>query len=145
MTQPIKETMILVLADIAGFNKACHSKPDSEVFRILDCFYCEVDHTVRKAGGRIVKTMGDAVFVIFPAKNSKPAIAAIAALKENAKAALEQCNAPCRVRIHAHIGSVAAGPMGADNRYDVIGTAVNELFCMPWDGPELSDKFKRVV
>lgn len=145
MAQPTEKTMILALTDIAGFNKVCSTKSDSDVFRLLDRFYCDVDHAVREVGGRIVKTMGDAVFIVFPAENPKRAIASITALKGNSKAVLEACDPHCRVRIHAHVGSVAAGSMGIDNYYDVIGAAVNELFCMPWDGPELSDGLRALV
>ena len=67
MKQPTEAEMLLAVADIAGFAKACRGKSDRETFDMLDRFY------------------------------------------------------------------------------ELVGKSVNELFLMPWDGPELSADLRRVV
>ena len=145
MKTPTESVMVLAVADIAGFARACRGKSDAETFAMLDRFYRLVGKTVPKAGGTVVKLMGDCAFVVFPGNKAREAVGALQDLKAGAGDMWAAFGSACRLRVHAHIGRVASGRIGPDRRFDVVGKSVNELFMMPWDGPEWSEAMRKVA
>lgn len=148
ITEPTECKVIVATADIAGFAKVCRNRPEQEVFKMLDEFYKLVGHVVHEAEGKPVKFMGDCALMIFPADKASEAIVALRDLQTKVQGIWSDFHATCRVRIDAHVGSVACGPLGTagDKRFDVIGNTVNELFLMPH--PEdfnLSEELKKIV
>ncbi len=144
MKKPTEGEMVLAVADVAGFTKACQGKSEVEVFATLDQFYGVVDKLVSAAGGTVVKFMGDSAFVVFPVGKAKEALAALQDLKSTTSDLWVGFGAACHLRVHAHVGRVASGPLGAEQRFDVVGRAVNDLFRMPWDGPECSEALRKI-
>jgi adenylate cyclase len=137
--------MVVGLADIAGFAKACKSKSDLETFSMLNTFYDLVGNIIRNADGTVVKFMGDSALVLFPEDKAKQAVDSLRELSFEAARIWAEFDERCKVRIKAHVGSVVIGLIGPDQRLDVIGNTLNQLFLMPWDGPELSDELKQLV
>ncbi len=142
MRKPTEGEMVLAVVEVAGFAKACHGKSDVEIFEILDRFYHLVGTVVSGAGGTVVKFMGDCAFVVFPGNKARQAVAVLRELKAAGDGLWGAVDPACRTRMHAHIGHVASGPMGLDQRFEVVGRNVNDLFLMPWDGPELSEALR---
>ncbi len=145
MTAPQESRMVVGLADIAGFAKACESKSDVETFEMLNQLYMLVGNVIHKAGGSVVKFMGDSALVVFPESDAKQGVAALRELASSSSDVCASFDRTCTVRIKAHVGSVVSGPMGPDNRFDVIGNTLNQLFLMPWDGPDASAELKSLV
>ncbi len=145
MTEPKECRMVVGIADIAGFAKACESKTDLETFTMLATFYSFVGNVVGKADGTVIKFMGDSALVVFPEDKDRQAVASLQELTSTTDGAWSEFGEKCTVRTKAHVGSVALGPMGPDNRLDVIGNTLNQLFRMPWNGPELSDELKQLM
>jgi class 3 adenylate cyclase len=137
--------MVVGLADIAGFAKACKGKSDLETFSMLNTFYDLVSNIIRKGDGTVVKFMGDSALVLFPEDKAKQAVDSLRELSIAAARIWAEFNEKCTVRIKAHVGSVVIGLMGPDQRLDVIGNTLNQMFLMPWDGPELSAELKQLV
>ncbi len=138
MKKPRVATVVLAVADVAGFTKACRGRSNVEAFEMLDRFYRHAVAAVAPAQGRVVKFIGDAVLIIFPESRAVQAVTALQDLRDTVQDLWSEFDAGCSVRIHAHLGSVACGPLGPDQHFDVIGAAVNDLFRMPSDGPEIS-------
>ena len=147
MTEPKESTMVVALADIAGFDQASRSKSNHEVFKMLDEFYELVGKVVNSGGGRVVKFMGDCALIIFPEDQSKQAVASLHDLQAKTETILSEFDSTCKVRINAHIGSVLCGPVGTsdDKRFDVFGAPVSDLFRMPSQEFGLSDQLKQLV
>jgi adenylate cyclase len=145
MNEPQESRMVIGLADITGFASACQNKTDIDTFNMLNQFYALVGDVVRKAGGTVVKFMGDSALVIFPESEAKQAVTALRELASSSSGVWSDFDRTCTVRIKAHVGSVVSGHMGPDNRFDVIGNALNQLFLMPWKGPDVSDELKSLM
>jgi adenylate cyclase len=145
MCEPTECRMVVATADIAGFCKACQGKSDLDTFRMLDEFCHLVDGLTTDAGGRVLKFMGDAALMVYPEENAAAAVASLASLRSEAQAIWTDFDETCVVRTKAHVGSVVCGPMGPAKRFDAIGNTLNELFRMPWDGPELSVALSQLV
>jgi adenylate cyclase len=146
MNGPEQKTLVIALADVAGFAKACQGRSDLETFQMLDRFYGLVGTVVGQAGGTVVKFMGDCALVVFPQDRAQAAVAALRELRAKAGPIWSEFGAACTLRIKAHIGSVACGPIGPDGRFDVVGRAVNDLFLMRGHGDEeFSEDLKRVL
>jgi class 3 adenylate cyclase len=146
MEAPVQETLIIATADVAGFAKACRGRSDVEVFRMLDRVYGLVGTVIGQAGGTVVKFIGDCALVVFPQDKPDAAVAALRELRAEAQPLWSDFGAPCAVRVKAHIGPVACGPIGPDRRFDVVGKSVNDLFLMKGNATEeFSEDLKRVL
>jgi adenylate cyclase len=126
--EPTDCQVVVALVDLAGFRQTCDGRSDRGIFLLLDRLYHTVAAEVRPAGGLVVKFMGDAVLVVFPAAQAKPAVATLRALIPGCGDLWADHGLPCELRIKAHTGPACCGPLGPAQRFDVIGHTVNELF-----------------
>ncbi|MBN2451593.1 MAG: hypothetical protein JXR77_14490 [Lentisphaeria bacterium] len=136
--EPRECRLVLALADIARFRRAAEGRPDREVFAFLDAFYRLAADHVARAGGKVVKAMGDGVLMVFSPDRAQEAVTELHALQHDAIGLWGKQGPPCEVMLKLHLGDVVAGPMQPEGRFDVIGRAVCDLFCMPAQGPHLS-------
>jgi adenylate cyclase len=133
ITTPAEHRMVLAVADMEGFVKLSRAMSDARLFEILDGFYEQFQPPVEAAGGRIVKFMGDAALLCFPADRAAEAVEALHQVQARTQAWLQEQGAPFPVHVRAHVGTVVCGPMGTpdDKRFDIIGRPVMELFRLP--------------
>ena len=77
--------------------------------------------------------MGDGVLVVFPLPRAKDAVDALRLLQSAATTLWSQFDARCRVQVRVGAGRLASGVMGPPGaeRFDVYGTALNDLFKAP--------------
>ena len=129
---------VILVCDLRDFTQLSETLPKEALLDLLkDYFACMVE-PVGKAGGEVLKFLGDGMLAIFrldddEARDAAAARALIAALE--AEAALARTNEqrvaagkPAALTgIALHVGSVIFGNIGADDRLDftVIGPAVN--------------------
>jgi adenylate cyclase len=117
--------LVLFTADLAGSTRACAQMTPLEVAGFLGDWYRSIDAVIGKHGGRVVKYMGDGCLATFPPDGGAGAVAAAMELREHRAAGQE-----LGVGVRIHVGTVAEGEVGADRRYDIFGSAVNDLFRM---------------
>ncbi len=144
-SEPTQHRMVVATADIAGFCKACQGKSDLDTFRMLDKFYHLVDGLTSDAGGKVLNFMGDAALMVYPEDNAKEAFSSLESLKSEAQAIWAEFDETRVVRTKAYVGSVICGPTGPEKRFDAIGNTLNELFRMPWDGPDISNEPRKFL
>lgn len=144
-TESIACRMVVAGVDVTGFAQVCEGRPDIEIFDTLHEYYECVGKVVSGAGGRIVKFIGDAVLIVFPEQQAVLAASILTDLKQVVQPIWSRVDDGCRVRMKAHIGTVVCGPIGPDTTFDVIGKVVNELFQMPWEGPDLSADLEKAI
>lgn len=129
---------VIWYCDLRGFTALSDATPADEVVRILDLYFDAMATPIDRAGGEVLKFVGDAVLSIFPIGDGGPAEAckdALAATREARRniAAINRDRVaagvdPLGYGMAMHVGEVMYGNVGALNRLDftVIGPPVNE-------------------
>jgi adenylate cyclase len=120
----------LMICDLRGFTALSNRLPGARVLELLNAYFDRVVPAIDRAGGEVIKFMGDAVLAFFHGVN--PAASATAALN-GALAALDGLgrftapDAELNTGIALHYGEVGYGNIGSGQRLDftVIGPDVN--------------------
>ena len=106
----------------------------------LQAYYAIAAEAATSAAGRFVKGMGDSVLLCFPLDEAGAAVTALHQLQERATMLWRQLDEDCYVQVKGRIGSVLTGELGppGEERFDVVGDAVNQLFKAPWQDFDVS-------
>ena len=107
---------------------------------MVDQLYERLHAAVSRAGGRVVKFIGDAMLAVFEPAQADAAVAALLEEKRAVDAWFQGRKIDCRLHVKVHLGKVVAGPFGGrgDKRFDVIGKEVNACARLPNPGFVLS-------
>jgi adenylate cyclase len=129
---------VLWSSDLRGFTQLSDHLPGERVIAILNELFDLQAHAIAGHGGEILKFVGDGLLAIFPVANpddapraARNALAAaheaLAALSARVALESEAREAPLKIVIALHYGTVIYGNIGAADRLDftVIGPAVN--------------------
>ncbi len=130
---------VLWTCDLRNFTEISERYPMEELIRLLNLYFEVMGEPVVKAGGEILKFVGDAILAIFPIKDETDGVAkACAAAITATEAALTGIAGvsdglkrgtpiPLKAGVALHIGDVMYGNVGTSDRLDftVIGPAVN--------------------
>jgi class 3 adenylate cyclase len=125
---PIVSELLVAFTGMAGFNKR-YVLPgqDLAVFKTVQDYFLWAGGLIQGRGGTVVKCMGDAMLLSFPAEEASAGVSALLALKTEGDAWLRQRDIPCHHQIKAHLGPVISGPVGVpgQERPDILGKTVN--------------------
>jgi adenylate cyclase len=126
---------IIWSSDLRGFTALSDHAPADEVIAILNELFDLQARTIARYGGEILKFIGDGLLAIFPVEHADQAAQAAADALRAAQETLDgvrarntrEPDAPLRMVIALHYGSVTYGNIGSAERLDftVIGPAVN--------------------
>ncbi|HWA27354.1 MAG TPA: adenylate/guanylate cyclase domain-containing protein [Lacunisphaera sp.] len=145
---PAVTEQVVAFADLSGYHRViCSRLSPEETFAFLGEYYATVQRALEGSAGKIVKFIGDAALIVFPAADAKPAVAALHNLKAAVDAFLAQSGHDSRLRVKAHVGQVAAGPIGSGEleRFDVCGLAVNQAALLADEEWNLSAELKAKI
>ncbi|MDD5089347.1 MAG: adenylate/guanylate cyclase domain-containing protein [Candidatus Wallbacteria bacterium] len=122
-----KCTLLIAFADLSSFLKHAAKCTDLELMAFLQSYYDFAGEIIEKAGGTVIKCIGDALLITFPESKADAGVKALIKLKIDGDKWLEKKKSPCRNNIKVHFGPVAVGEIGPDGgrRHDIIGNAVN--------------------
>ena len=121
------------LCDLRGFTSLADRLPLQQVVPVLDAYFEAMAAPVQRAGGEILKFIGDSILAVFPTEGD-----AASACRRAAATAAESLDAFAAVPsaaehglaagVAVNLGDVMYGNIGAPDRLDftVIGPAVNE-------------------
>jgi adenylate cyclase len=143
-TQHQTEELVFAIATVDGSTRAGRTHPDLEMAAVLSDYYGLAAETLSSSQGRIVKVIGDGILVVFPVQRAHDALAALHGFQSAATARWAEVDPGCRVQVKVGVGALATGPFGppGDERFDVYGNALNQLFKAPaadfFITPELS-------
>ncbi len=120
----------VMFTDLEGFTTFSETLPPTEVSRILISYFNETTRAIFDQDGTVIKFIGDAVMAVWgaPLPTQNPAErAVIAACKINEKEHQEIAGRKFRTRIGINTGTVLAGNLGSDTKFDytVIGDVIN--------------------
>lgn len=136
----VEVPLLIAFVDLTRFAAQCKRIDDRQIADALDAYYEHVAAAVHAGGGTVVKFIGDAALIVFPAGTVDRGVGVLLALKDSVDALMAQREWECRLTVKAHYGTVMTGPFGAagDKRYDVIGKAVNATARLDSAGVTLS-------
>ncbi|GMR08725.1 MAG: hypothetical protein BMS9Abin26_1732 [Gammaproteobacteria bacterium] len=121
----------ILFCDLRGFTSLSEKMPAEEVIFFLNAYFSEMTTIVSNNNGIINKFMGDAVLAIFGLdKDSNPiqdAVQASRDILDYAKTIHLTAQNDLGVGVGIHSGTVIAGTIGSEERYEYtfIGDAVN--------------------
>ncbi|MGR8933711.1 MAG: adenylate/guanylate cyclase domain-containing protein [Gammaproteobacteria bacterium] len=123
----------ILFCDLRGFSSLGESASAEEIILFLNVYFAEVSGVISKHEGIINKFMGDAVLAIFglESKGGNAVAQAVKAgleiIEQSANIYMPNAMQP-ETGVGIHFGSVAAGTIGSDERYEytVVGDAVNK-------------------
>jgi adenylate cyclase len=122
--------MLVAFSDLTLFAQWAGRVTPSEIFTLMDEMAEMVGEKVESSGGRVVKFIGDAALIVFPAEQAGPGILALREMQQAMEQWLGGKGLDCRLRLKVHFGPVVCGPFGTkdDKRFDVFGDTVNTTF-----------------
>ena len=133
---PDRLEAVLWSSDLSGFTRLADTEPQERVIDLLNAYAEVTVDAIGRAGGEVLKFMGDGLLAVFDRATVDDAPAAALGAAETALAAVETLGRArvdaglptTRLRIALHAGPVFYGNVGAPARLDftVIGPAVNE-------------------
>jgi class 3 adenylate cyclase len=131
---PHAEKLILALANVPESTKACADRGDAAMFATLQAYYVLAADAAAAAGGRFIKPIGSGVLLTFPPDRAATAIEVLRSFQQRGTALWREFDERCHVQVKVAAGSVMCGLLGApgEERFDVVGTALNALFKAPW-------------
>jgi adenylate cyclase len=131
------ETEVLVaFFDLTQFARFATSRTSREVFETLSAYFEFIGDVVAEGGGTVVKFIGDAGLLVYPAERVDTGVMSLRKLQEEGDAWLQRRGIPCRNVIKAHFGAVTCGPIGTrhEKSFEVYGETVNIAALLRSDG-----------
>ncbi|MBI3038337.1 adenylate/guanylate cyclase domain-containing protein [bacterium] len=124
---PTQEDVLVSFTDFTLYMKTTQELTAVEDFELMRGFFSLAGRIIEPAGGRLIKPMGDAAMIVFPAEKVDEGVKALIRVKEEADSYMQKRKFPCRLVVKAHFGPAALGPMGTDTWSipDVYGQTVN--------------------
>jgi class 3 adenylate cyclase len=125
---PTEISLLVAFTSLAGFNKRFVLPGDDQlVFDTMRDYYAWCGGLIQRRGGSVIKCIGDATLLAFPAEAASQAVAALKEIKVEGDAWLAHRGVPCHHLIKAHLGLVVMGLIGApgQERLDIYGKTVN--------------------
>lgn len=134
-------TLGVAFVDLARFARWAALWGDREVAGLLQGFYALAARHVEPAGGRIVKTIGDAVMLVFEPDRCRELVQALHTLAAEVVSGAEARGFHTRLDAKVHLGPVMEGTFGPPGleRYDVFGRTVHDTVRLRGEGIVLSE------
>jgi adenylate cyclase len=124
----VKEvTQGVAFFDFSRMAEWASSQEDERIADMFQEFYCLAAERIQKAGGRVVKFIGDAGLAVFPQEAGEQVVLALADLSKEARERAAAHGFDTYLNINVHFGTMLEGTFGPPGleRYDVLGKTVN--------------------
>jgi adenylate cyclase len=145
---PQQRDVLVAFSDLSAFTRVVQDLGEGEAFALMAEYYELVGDIVASGGGKVVKFIGDAALLVFPADGVDAGVLVLRALKEQGDQFFASRDKPCRHVIKVHFGPVCCGPIGTrdDKRFDLFGQAVNIAALLSSNGLALTPQvFRRLA
>jgi class 3 adenylate cyclase len=137
---PCEQELLVGFYDLKGFTRFIE---DTELAPLLDTmtgYFALTGRIVDEAGGRLLKTFGDAGMVAFPAHLADAGVRALQAVQVQGSDWLAARGWRSRAVVKLHLGPAVLGMVGSPGQevLDVYGKTVNVAANLPSSGLALS-------
>jgi len=124
---PTERELVIGFHDLTGFMRQADKAEPLDLLALMAGYFGLTGRIVEDAGGRLIKTIGDAGLVAFPADGVDAAVRAMQAVQAEGDAWLAQHDFKSAAIVKLHLGPVAIGKVGAPGHevLDVYGKTVN--------------------
>lgn len=118
--------LMVCFADLTLFTRISRQLSPVEVFKMLDNMFKTIEDHVTRAGGYIVKYMGDSALILFEQDDMESGIRALLDSKNEIDEWFQKTNRPNRLSVNCHFGDVTVGRFETNSGswIDVIGDTV---------------------
>jgi len=140
MEKPERKNLLVAFCDLTNYARISRGADDERMFEYLSGVYEIVGEKVERAGGSVVKFMGDAALVTFEESDIDKGAVALGELKAEIDAHNRRAGMDSRMIVKAHFGQVVAGMVGTKTRKspDILGKVVNAAAMLPSLGYAIS-------
>jgi len=144
----IAETeLVFAISSVAGSTAACATHGNIAALAMSTKYYELGYESVRVAGGRVVKVLGDGILFAFPTARAADAVAMLKRFQQEGTEMWQAYDARCRVQVKASAGKLLeteVGPPGNEHD-DLFGHALNMLFKLPAQEFVMTPELKALV
>jgi adenylate cyclase len=137
---PCEQDLLVGFYDLKGYMRFADASEPCHVLELMTGYFALTGRIVQDAGGRLIKTMGDAGLVAFPAAAADAGVRAMRTVQSEGLAWLTARGYRSRAVVKLHLGPVALGRVGGPGQeiVDVYGKTVNVAASLPSAGLALS-------
>jgi len=124
---PAERELLIGFYDLTGYMRHADQAEPRRLLDLMAGYFALTGRILVDAGGRLIKTFGDAGLAAFPAALVDAGVLAFQAVQRDGDTWLARHDCASRAIVKLHLGPVAIGPVGSpgDERLDVYGKTVN--------------------
>ena len=124
---PTEHELLVGFYDLTGYMRFAETLESPRLLELMTGYFAVTGGILVEAGGRLIKTLGDAGLAVFPAELVDAGVLAFQAVQREGDAWLARHDCGSRAIVKLHLGPVALGMVGSpgDERLDVYGKTVN--------------------
>lgn len=133
---PAEQELLVGFYDLTGYTRHAEKTEALDLLATMAGYFALTGKIIDDAGGRLIKTLGDAGLAAFPADLVDAGIRAFRALRLDGDEWLARRGYKSQAIAKLHVGPVALGMVGAPGReiIDVYGKTVNIAAALPSTG-----------
>jgi class 3 adenylate cyclase len=136
LRMPAERELLVGFYDLAGYMRHAERTGPQELLATMAGYFALTGRLVSEAGGRLIKTLGDAGLVAFPSEAADAGVQAMRSLQSAGRDWLAERAWKTEIVVKLHLGPVAIGRVGSPGEeiIDVYGKTVNVAAGLPSAG-----------
>jgi class 3 adenylate cyclase len=137
---PCEQELLIGFYDLSGYMRHAEASEPLPLLELMRGYFATTGKIVADAGGRLIKTLGDAGLVAFPAASADAGVRTLQKVQAAGRDWLATHGWRSRVVVKLHLGPVAIGRVGSPGEeiIDVYGKTVNVAASLPSTGLAMS-------
>ena len=137
---PCEQDLLIGFYDLKGYVRQAEASAPLELLELISGYFALTGKLIDESGGRLIKTLGDAGLVAFPAALADAGVRTLQRVRSEGCDWLAARGWRSRAVVKLHLGPVALGRVGSPGEeiIDVCGKAVNVAASLPSTGLALS-------
>jgi class 3 adenylate cyclase len=133
---PTEHELLVGFFDLTGYMRQAEKTEPRQLLDIMSGYFALTGQILGDAGGRLIKTMGDAGLGAFPIETVDDGVRAFQSVRSSGRDWLARQGWKCDAIVKLHLGPVAIGMVGSPGQeiVDLYGKTVNVAAAVPSAG-----------